>query len=251
MKSNSGKIYFASDFHLGAPNHISSRKREDIIVKWLKDASTDASEIIFLGDIFDFWFEYKKVIPKGFSRLFGSLAAISDKGIKIRIFTGNHDLWMKDYFRTEFDAIINKEPIKLEFSNKKFYLAHGDGLGPGDYGYKFINLFFKSRPCQWLFRWLHPDIGISLANYFSNLSRSSVSKYANTFLDEKEWLVINSRKVLATDNNIDFMIYGHRHFPIIYDLNERTKYINLGDMITHFSYAVFDGTSLSLHSINS
>jgi UDP-2,3-diacylglucosamine hydrolase len=251
MKNNSFKIYFASDFHLGAPNHISSRDREDIIVKWLNDVSADASEIILLGDIFDFWFEYKTVIPKGFLRLLGTLAAISDKGVKLRIFTGNHDLWMKDYFIQEFNAIVHKNPVILDFNNKIFYLAHGDGLGPGDYGYKFINLIFKCRICQWFFRWLHPDIGISFANFCSKLSRSSESKYANTFLAEKEWLVNNSRKVLETDKNIDFMIYGHRHYPIIYDLNERTKYVNLGDMITHFSYAAFDGTNLTLHSINS
>ena len=251
MKNNSIKIYFASDFHLGAPNHISSLYREEIIVKWLNQVSADATEIILLGDIFDFWFEYKTVIPKGFSRLLGTLASISDKGITLRIFTGNHDLWMKDYFTREFNAIVYKSPVKLDFGNKIFYLAHGDGLGPGDYGYKFINLIFKCRICQWFFRWLHPDIGIPFANFCSKLSRSSESKYANTFLEEKEWLVFNSRKVLATDGNIDFMIYGHRHFPIIYDLNERTKYINLGDIITHFSFAVFDGTNLTLHSINS
>jgi len=251
MKNNPVKIYFASDFHLGAPNHISSRDREDIIVKWLNEVSVDATEIILLGDIFDFWFEYKTVIPKGFTRLLGTLAKISDKGIQLRIFTGNHDLWMKDYFVHEFKAVVHKKPVKLEFGNKIFYLAHGDGLGPGDYGYKFINLIFKCRICQWLFRWLHPDIGITFANFCSKLSRSAESKYAHTFLGEKEWLVNHSRMQLEKDSNIDYMIYGHRHYPKIYDLNERTKYINLGDMITNFSYAVFDGKELSVHSINS
>jgi len=250
MKNKPDKIYFASDFHLGAPNHAISFKREEIIVNWLNQVSTDATEIILLGDIFDFWFEYKTVIPKGFSRLLGTLASISDKGIKLHIFTGNHDLWMKDYLSKELNAIIYKKPVKMDFGNKKFYLAHGDGLGPGDYGYKFINQIFKSHSCQWLFRWLHPDIGISFANFCSKLSRSTVSKYADTFLGENEWLVIHSRKILSDDNDIDYLIYGHRHYPIVYDLNEKSKYINLGDMITHFSYAVFDGTDLSVHSIN-
>jgi UDP-2,3-diacylglucosamine hydrolase len=250
MKNNPIKIYFASDFHLGAPDHEHSIKREEIIVKWLSDVSEDATEIFLLGDIFDFWFEYNNVIPKGFSRLLGKLAEISDKGIKLHIFTGNHDLWMKDYFVKEMNAVLYKNPVKFNIGNKVFYLAHGDGLGPGDYGYKFINFIFRCRLCQWLFKWLHPDIGISFANFCSKLSRSSVSKYANTFLDEKEWLVIHSRKVLDSDPNVDYLIYGHRHFPIIYPLNNRSSYINLGDMITHFSYAVFDGDELSMHSID-
>jgi UDP-2,3-diacylglucosamine hydrolase len=251
MRNNSVKIYFASDFHLGAPNHISSLKREDIIVKWLNDVSADADEIILLGDIFDFWFEYKTVIPKGFSRLAGTLAALSDKGIRLRIFTGNHDLWMKDYFTHEFNAVIHKKPVFLNFGNKTFYLAHGDGLGPGDYGYKFINMIFRCRLCQWLFRWLHPDIGIRFANFCSRISRSAEGKYSKMFLEEKEWLVIHSRKILSNNNNIDYLIYGHRHYPIIYNLNERSKYVNLGDMITNFSYAAFDGSEITLHRINS
>ena len=251
MKNDPIKIYFASDFHLGTPNNEKSFKREEIIIKWLNEVSADATEIVLLGDLFDFWVEYKTVIPKGFSRLMGALSAISDKGIKLHIFTGNHDLWQWDYFSREMNAILYKKPVKIDFGDKKFYLAHGDGLGPGDYSYKFLKLFFYSPFCQWLFRWIHPDIGLAFGSYCSRKSRLSEDKHADTFLGENEWLVNHSRKILSTDYDIDYLVYGHRHYPVVYALNDRSRYVNLGDMISHFSYAVFDGSDLTLHSIKS
>ena len=166
------KIYFLSDFHLGAPNAIASRKREDQIVQFLKHAQKAAAAIFIVGDIFDFWFEYKTVVPKGFIRLLGCLAEISDAGIPLHIFTGNHDLWMQDYLTTELNAKVYFEPHLFTLGTKQFYIGHGDGLGPGDYGYKRLKKVFTNPLCKWLFRWLHPDAGIQLANYFSAKSRA-------------------------------------------------------------------------------
>mgnify|MGYP000347569874 FL=1 len=189
------KIYFLSDFHLGAPNAIASLEREQQLVQFLKQAKADAAAIFIVGDIFDFWFEYKTVVPKGFVRLLGCLAEISDAGIPLHIFTGNHDLWMRDYLTQELNAKVYFEPKQFEFAGKKFFIGHGDGLGPGDQGYKFIKKIFTNPICQWLFGCLHPDLGIPLANYFSRKSRAKTGSGDEQFLGEdKEWLIIYTKQ---------------------------------------------------------
>lgn len=242
-------IYFASDFHLGAPDYLSSREREKKIVDWLVNISENAEEIYLLGDLFDFWFEYKSVVPKGFVRLIGKLAELSDRGIKIIIFQGNHDLWMKDYFKNELNAEIVSTPIIRTIKGKIFYLAHGDGLGPGDFGYKFINKVFRFKFNQFLFRWLHPDIGSKLARFSSNSSRIYNEKIANTFNGDTERLIIYSRKILQ-ERHIDYFIYGHRHLPVEYPLNEKSIMFNLGDMFRNFTYGCFNGKTFKLLKIN-
>ena len=240
------KIYFLSDFHLGAPNAIESRKREDQIVLFLKNAKKDAAAIFIVGDIFDFWFEYKTVVPKGFIRILGCLAEISDAGIPLHIFTGNHDLWMQDYLTSELNAKVYFEPHLFSLGNKQFYIGHGDGLGPGDYGYKRLKKVFTNPLCKWLFRWLHPDAGIQLANYFSAKSRAKTGTADEIFLGEdKEWLIIYTKQ-MAEKMDVDFFIFGHRHFAIDYVINEKTRYINLGDWIKLYTYGVFDGSSMQL-----
>jgi len=239
------KIYFASDFHLGMPDHSSSRQREDKIVAWLDEIKNDAAEIYLLGDLYDFWFEYKKVIPKGFIRLQGKLAELSDKGIKLYIFKGNHDLWMNNYFVNELNAVIYSSPINRTFQGKTFYLAHGDGLGPGDHGFKFMKKIFLFPINQWLFRWIHPDLGARLAHFFSFKSRIVHSKNDDHFLEENEWLVQHSREILKT-TEINYFVYGHRHVPAFYPLNDRSIFVNLGDWITHFTYLEFDGEKAEL-----
>ena len=240
------KIYFLSDFHLGAPNAISSRKREDQIVQFLKHAQKDAAAIFIVGDIFDFWFEYKTVVPKGFIRLLGCLAEISDAGIPLHIFTGNHDLWMQDYLTTELNAKVYFEPHLFTLGTKQFYIGHGDGLGPGDYGYKRLKKVFTNPLCKWLFRWLHPDAGIQLANYFSAKSRAKTGSADEIFLGEdKEWLIIYTKQ-MAKKMDVDYFIFGHRHFAIDYEINAKARYINLGDWIKLYTYGVFDGTSMQL-----
>jgi len=240
------KIYFLSDFHLGAPDHASSLVREKRIVAFLESIRHDAAEIIIPGDIFDFWYEYETVVPRGFVRLLGKLAEITDGGIPICFFTGNHDMWMKGYFQEELNIPVYFEPRHFEWSGKKFLIGHGDGLGPNDHGYKFIKKVFRNRFCQWLFGQLHPNWGIRLANYFSRKSRVKTGSTDEIFLGaDKEWLILYCQEFLKKEH-IDFFIFGHRHLPIDYALSDDSRYINLGDWIRNNTYAVFDGQRLEL-----
>jgi UDP-2,3-diacylglucosamine hydrolase len=240
------KIYFASDFHLGVPDYESSLKRERRIVSWLDKVKSDAEEIYLLGDVFDFWFEYKTVVPRGYVRLLGKIAEITDSGIKVHYFTGNHDMWTFDYLKKELNVAIYREPIEAEYANKKFYIGHGDGLGPGDHGYKFIKKVFSSPVSQWLFARLHPNAGIGLAEYFSRKSRVATGTSDEKFLgEEKEWLIIHSKELL-NKKHYDYMIFGHRHLPLNIPINGKSRYINLGDWIRYNSYGVFDGNDFCL-----
>ena len=240
------KVYFLSDFHLGAPNAVESRKREDRLVRFLQDARKDAGVIFIVGDIFDFWFEYKTVVPKGFVRILGTLAQMADEGIQLHIFTGNHDLWMQDYLSKELNAKLYFEPQQFTIQNKQFLIGHGDGLGPGDQGYKRLKRIFTNPLCQWLFRWLHPDAGIQLANYFSRKSRAKTGNADELFLGEdKEWLILYAKEQAKT-MAVDYFIFGHRHYAIDLKINEKSRYINLGDWIRLNTYAVFDGKDLQL-----
>jgi UDP-2,3-diacylglucosamine hydrolase len=244
--TRAGKIFFASDFHLGAPDYKSSLEREKRIVSWLDSIRDEAAELYLLGDIFDFWFEYRHAVPKGYVRLLGRLADMSDSGIPLHIFTGNHDLWMRGYLEKELNAIVHKKPVIRQFGDKKFYLAHGDGLGPGDRGFKMMKKVFVHPFSQWLYSKLHPDSGIALANYFSRKSRAGTGGGDATFLGEqKEWLILHSREILKQEH-IDYFIYGHRHLPLLMSLAPDSFYVNLGDWIRYFSYAVWDGKELKL-----
>lgn len=243
---NNKKTYFISDFHLGVPDQKSSLQREKKIIQWLDEVKVDAAEIYLLGDVFDFWFEYKTVVPKGFVRLLGKLAEITDAGIPIHFFSGNHDMWTFDYLEKELNIKVYHKPIERTIGNKVFYLGHGDGLGPGDRGYKFIKKIFRNPFCQWLFAKMHPDWGIGMAAYWSGRSRLSNGTSDEKFLGEdKEWLLIYSKKMLEI-KHYDYFIFGHRHLPLDIPLNENSRYINLGDCISYFSYAVFDGNELHL-----
>ncbi len=240
------KIYFASDFHLGVPDYASSMQREKRIVRWLDSIKPDCEELYLLGDVFDFWFEYKTVVPRGFVRLLGKLAEFTDSGIPIHYFTGNHDMWTFDYLTKELNVKLYREPIEAEYNSKKFYIGHGDGLGPGDYGYKFIKKVFASPLCQWLFARLHPNLGVGIANYFSGKSRIATGTVEETFLgEEKEWLVIHSKELLKK-KHYDYLIFGHRHLPLDISINDTSRYINLGDWVKYNTYAVFDGIKMEL-----
>jgi UDP-2,3-diacylglucosamine hydrolase len=245
------KIYFASDFHLGVPDKKSSLIREKKIIRWLNQVSEDAEEIWLLGDIFDFWFDYKKVVPRGFVRLLGKMADIVDSGIPITIITGNHDMWFFDYLPEEIGVTLYREPVSRTWAGKKFLIGHGDGLGPGDKGYKLIKKVFSNKICQWLFRWIHPDIGIGMADYFSSKSRASTEDYDKIYLgDENEWLAIYAKDVLKSEH-YDYFIFGHRHLPIDIEVGENSRYINLGEWINYYTYAVFDGRELKLLTFES
>ncbi len=243
---NNKKIYFASDQHLGAPTHNESLVREKLFVKWLDEVKTDAEAIFLLGDLFDFWFEYKSVVPKGFVRTLGKLAEIRDSGIPIYFFIGNHDLWMRDYFQKELDIPVFNSPQKFLINDKEFLIGHGDGLGPGDEGYKRMKKVFTFPLCKWLFRWLHPDIGVSLGQYMSVKNKLISGDDDAKFLGEdNEWLVQYCKKKLET-KHYDYFVFGHRHLPLDIKLKENSKYINLGDWINYFTYAVFEDNELKL-----
>lgn len=237
------KIYFASDFHLGIPDEDTSRLREKKIVKWLTEAEKDAEAIFLVGDIFDFWFEYKHTIPKGFIRLQGKLAQLTDQGIPVYIFTGNHDMWMFDYFTKELSIPIIRKPIQVNIAGKKFLVGHGDGLGPGDSFYKFLKKIFSNRFFQRIFAFIHPYIGMSIANKWSRHSRHSKSE--EKFEGEKEWLYQFCLEKEKQEHH-DFYIFGHRHLPLDMKVSDSSRYINIGEWFHNSTYAVFDGENLHL-----
>ncbi len=246
MEPASKKIYFLSDFHLGAPDAASSLIREKKICRFLDSIKHDASQIFIVGDLFDFWFEYREVVPKGYVRILGKLAELTDNGIPVHFFVGNHDMWMKDYFQKELNIPVYFEPKSFTFNNKKFLIGHGDGLGPGDEGYKAMKKVFRHPLSKWLFGIFPPYIGIGMANYFSRKSRAKTGTVDEIFLgEENEWLIIYSKDVLKQEH-YDYFIFGHRHLPIDVQLQANSRYINLGEWIKYFSYAVFDGENVEL-----
>ena len=244
--STKTNIYFASDFHLGAPNHSESLEREKKIVSWLNKIEQDAKAIYLVGDIFDVWYEWKHAIPKGHVRLLGKLAEICDSGTPVHFFTGNHDLWTFGYLEKEIGLQVHRHPIQVEHQGKKLYIGHGDGLGPGDRSYKFLKKIFTNRLCQWLFSRIHPNTSFSLANYFSSTSRITKKDSDEQFKGEdQEWLVQYSKEILNAEH-FDYLIFGHRHLPLEIELNSKSEYINLGDWISHFTYGIFDGKQFKL-----
>ena len=242
------KIYFLSDFHLGAPGHAASLEREKTIIHFLENIKKDAGEIFIVGDLFDFWYEYRTVVPKGYTRILGKLAEITDSKIPVHFFVGNHDMWMKGYFEEELNIPVYHEPKQFERQGRKFLIGHGDGLGPGDHGYKFLKKIFRNRFCQWLFGILPPVAGVGLANYFSRKSRAVTGQTDEQFLGEdKEWLLIYCKEVLQKEY-FDYFIFGHRHLPIDFSFENGSRYINLGDWIRYYTYAVFSDGNLLLTS---
>ncbi|WP_088324155.1 UDP-2,3-diacylglucosamine diphosphatase [Polaribacter tangerinus] len=240
--SENKKVFFASDQHLGAPSAKESLPREKRFVAWLDEIKDQAEAIFLLGDLFDFWFEYKKVVPKGFVRTLGKLAEIKDAGVPIYFFVGNHDLWMQDYFKKELNIPVFHSPIEFVINNKIFLIGHGDGLGPGDIGYKRMKKVFTFPFFKWVFKWLHPDIGVQLGQYMSVKNKLISGDEDARFLGEdNEWLVQYCKKKL-TEKHYDYFIFGHRHLPLEIALSENSTYINLGDWIQYFTYGEFKKT---------
>lgn len=239
------KIFFASDFHLGVPTHKESIEREKKIIRWLEMIKDEAEAIFIVGDIFDFWFEYKYTIPKGFIRLQGKLAELADSGISIKFFTGNHDMWMFDYFPRELGIPIIREPLEVKVGNKVLLVGHGDGLGPNDHVYKILKKVFSNKLCQWMFSAIPSNIGIGIANLWSRKSRIGNVKKDAEFLGENEWLYVYC-KDKETKSHHDFYIFGHRHLPLDLEVGQDSRYINLGEWVNYFTYAVFDGKNLEL-----
>ncbi len=240
------KIYFSSDNHLGAPTKEESLPRELKFLKWLDEVKEDAAAIFLLGDLFDFWFEYKTVVPKGFVRVLGKLAEITDSGIPIYFFVGNHDLWMNDYFETELNIPTYHDPKEFIFNNKTFLIGHGDGKGPNDKGYKRMKKVFANPFSKWLYRWLHPDIGMRLAQHLSVKNKLISGDEDKRFLGEdQEWLALYAKRKLET-KHYDYFVFGHRHLPMEINVGKNSTYINIGDWINHYTYGVFDGENFEL-----
>ena len=244
--SSGKKIYFASDQHLGAPDYEQSSIREKRFVKWLDEIKPDCEVLFLLGDLFDFWYEYKQVVPKGFVRVLGKLAEFADSGIKIYFFTGNHDLWMRDYLEKEIDATVFRDKQIFLINDTKFLIAHGDGLGPGDKGYKRMKKLFTNKFAQFLFSLLHPDFAVWLGVTTSRKNKLiSGDEDVNFLGEENEWLAQYARKKLEQEH-FDYFVFGHRHLPMEIQVGENSLYMNLGDWVNHFTYAVFDGNELKL-----
>ncbi len=239
------KIYFVSDVHLGAPALKNNRERERLFASWLDFIRDDASELFLMGDIFDFWFEYRKVVPRGFTRVLGRLADMSDQGITIHFFTGNHDLWVFDYLPVETGVILHRNEYITEMGGKKFFLAHGDGLDGEDKGYLFLKKIFTNRRLQWLFARLHPNFAFHLAHRWAESSRLSKMNRQEEFKVKNESMFKFSENYLEKEW-IDYFIFGHRHRVVDVEVKNNSRMILLGDWITNFSYGVFDGKKIVL-----
>jgi UDP-2,3-diacylglucosamine hydrolase len=241
------KLYFASDFHLGAPDAKSSTEREKIIVQWLDEIEDTASHIFLVGDIFDFWFEYKHTIPKGFNLFLSKISQLRQKGIHIYFFTGNHDMWMFDYFPKEYGIPILRKNQIIKVGSKSILIGHGDGIGPGDHFYKFLKAFFANSICQFLFEWIHPNLGMSLAKFWSNKSRINNKNKDDEFYEEKEHILVYCKEMVKK-MDFDYFIFGHRHLPLDIDITDKSKYINLGEWVNYNTFAEFDGDQMILKS---
>ena len=240
------KIFFASDQHFGAPNREASKIREKFFMDWLNHIQNDAAALFLLGDLFDFWFEYKTVVPKGFVRILGKLAEFQENGIQVHYFVGNHDLWMKDYFESELGITVYHKPKEFTIERTRFFIGHGDGLGPKDVGYKRMKKLFTNSLAKRLFQALHPDWGVRLGKYFSIKNKLISGAEDISFMGkEEEWLAIYAKRKLEL-KHYDYFLFGHRHLPMEISLNETSKYINLGDWITHYTYGEFDGKTVFL-----
>ncbi|MDU1903667.1 MAG: UDP-2,3-diacylglucosamine diphosphatase [Dysgonomonas sp.] len=264
------KVYFLSDVHLGSPSH--DKEKEDMsdsltlptnkkkvsnynpnhdierkLCRWFDIVKSDAKTIFLLGDIFDFWFEYKYVVPRGFTRVLGKIGELTDSGVEIHFFIGNHDLWLSDYLQKETGMIIHKEPLVQDIYGKKFFMAHGDGLGDNSRSFKIIRSIFHNKWCQKAFATLHPRWALSIAHRWSQHSRQT-GEIVGYLGEDKEHLVLFAKQQLKETPNINFFIFGHRHIMLDLMLSQSARIIILGDWITFFSYGVFDGENFVLET---
>ncbi|MDR2886894.1 MAG: UDP-2,3-diacylglucosamine diphosphatase [Bacteroidales bacterium] len=239
---NRYKIYFASDFHLGLATETPSIDREKKIVNWLVSAAADAKEIYLLGDIFDFWWEYRNVVPKGFTRFLGAVASITDSGIPVHFFTGNHDLWANDYLSEECGMIMHRSPVTVTHNGKTFHLAHGDGLGTKNAGRRLLSAMFRNRVLQKMYSALHPSIGVWAGRRWSQYS--AVGKGTETFCGEENEDLVRYARTILLKENIDYFIFGHRHFAINHALNPGCEILFLGSWKSSCNYGLWDGRQL-------
>ena len=239
------KIYFVSDVHLGAPALNNNKEREKLFANWLDDIKKDVRELYLMGDIFDFWYEYRKVVPRGYTRILGRIADISDNGVPVHFFTGNHDLWVYDYLPAELGLTLHRKEYLTEISGRKFLLAHGDDFDPDDKGYHLLKRIFTSKEMQWLFSRLHPNFALFLAHKWSKSSRLAKMGTEEEIKVKDEALYKFAENFLNIER-VDYFIFGHRHIMVDSEIKNSSKLIILGDWINHFSYGVFDGEKFEL-----
>ncbi len=239
---NNDKAYFLGDFHFGSPNHKQSKKRELKILSFLNSIESDLKELFLLGDIFDFWYEYKEVVPKGFTRFLGKISQLSDKGINIHLILGNHDMWVLDYFQKELGMNVHHDIIKIRINNNLLMVGHGDGIGKGDFGYKFLKLIFKNKILRFLYRCIHPDIGIKLGIFLSNRKKIGTKDYSISNNER----IYNYCKQIESNSHHDYYIFGHSHQSIERKINNNSKYINVGDWIKNSNYLVIKNEQIKL-----
>lgn len=254
MSDSTKSIFFTSDHHFGVPSRAESLERERLFVQWLENIAPRLEALYIMGDLFDFWFEYKRVIPKGYALLMGALARITEAGIPVHYYRGNHDIWAFNYFEQELGFVMHRQPEIVYLKGKKFFLAHGDGLGPGDRGYKFLKKVFENPVNQFLFRQIHPDLGIRLALFWSGQSRyanverekkeKAEGKYENSEWLLKEALPVYARSILNENPDIDYFVFGHWHLPVELRLSPTCTYYNVGDWLWHFSWLEFNGNEI-------
>jgi UDP-2,3-diacylglucosamine hydrolase len=244
---NNKKVYFASDLHLGLYPYNKSAHRERLFVQWLSEIKDSTGALFLVGDVFDFWYEYKKVVSKGFVRFLGKLCEFTDAGIPVYIFTGNHDVWMFNYLQSEIGATVFTDPVEFKINDKIFFIGHGDGVGPGDMGYKMLKGIFTSKVCQFLFSRIHPNFAYALGQTWSKHSRYSKGIADEFHGIDKEYNILFAKELLKT-RYFDYFIFGHRHIPMDIRINETTKLFNLGEWIVGNTYLEFDGHSAELKS---
>ena len=236
-------VYFLSDAHLGSLAIDHSRMHERRLVRFLDSIKNKAAAIYLLGDMFDFWYEFKYVVPRGYTRFLGKLSELSDMGVEIHYFTGNHDIWAFDYLEKECGVILHKQPLTTEIYGKIFLLAHGDGLGDPDKKFKFLRALFHSKVCQFLFSSIQPRwsmwLGLTWAKH-SRMKRNN-NEEPPYMGENREHLVLYTKEYIKTHPDVDYFIYGHRHIEIDLQLSRKSRMIVLGDWITQFSYVVYDG----------
>ena len=239
-------IYFLSDAHLGSRANKHGRTQERRLVRFLDSIKEKAGAVYLLGDMFDYWYEYKYVVPKGYTRLLGKLSELTDLGVEVHFFTGNHDIWAFDYLEKECGVILHFQPVTVELGDKIFFLAHGDGLGDPNPTFKLLRAIFHNRFCQILFSAIHPRWGMEFGLSWAKQSRlKHEAEDPPQYLGEnKEHLVLIAKDYLRTHPNVNFFLFGHRHIELDLMLSRTTRILILGDWITHFTYAVFDGEQL-------
>lgn len=239
------KVYFLSDFHLGAKSHPNSHETERKLCRFLDFAKQDAKAIYLVGDIFDYWFEYKNVVPRGFTRTLGKISELTDAGIEVHFFIGNHDIWVTDYLQNECGVVIHRKPLKVKIFDKTLYIAHGDGLGEKSLSFRLLRKVFHSNFLRLLFASIHPRWTIAMAHTWSAHSRES-GEIADYLGEEKEFLIQFAKEEIIRQPDINYFIFGHRHILLDFELSNTARIIHLGDWINHFSYAVLDKEGLKL-----